>query len=342
MLRPLCEDPADIDRGPLQVGFAPLLGRKPGDARYGYDGTTRSFADSLAIPGKEQKMERIGFIGLGTMGAAMAANLARAGAPPTVWNRTPGRAEPLFALGAKEAASPAAVAASSDIVAICVSDTPDVEAVLFGPNGVESGARPGLLVIDCSTISPVATREFGARLAKGGVAMVDAPVSGGSEGARLATLTMFVGGVEADVARAMPVLQTVGKTITHLGPLGSGQAAKAVNQVVISGAYLGVAEGIVLGMRAGLNPQQLVAALSGGSAQGWTLANRSSRMIEDEYPLGFRLALHRKDLGIALEMARGLDLELPLAELTAVLEDGLLADGHGDEDMSVLARAVGR
>jgi 3-hydroxyisobutyrate dehydrogenase len=287
-------------------------------------------------------MERIGFIGLGTMGAAMAANLARAGASPIVWNRTPGRAAALLELGAREADSPAAVAAGSDIVVVCVSDTPDVDAVLFGRDGLQQAAHPGLLVIDCSTISPQATREFGARLAGSGIAMVDAPVSGGSEGARLATLTMFVGGEPADVARAMPVLQAMGRTITHLGPLGSGQAAKAVNQVIICGAYLGVAEGIVLGMRAGLNPEQLVAALSGGAAQSWTLANRSARMIEDEYPLGFRLALHRKDLGIALEMALGLDLDLPLAGLTAALEDGLLAEGHGDEDMSVLARAVGR
>jgi 3-hydroxyisobutyrate dehydrogenase len=287
-------------------------------------------------------VERIGFIGLGTMGAAMAANLARAGAAPIVWNRTPGRADVLLGLGAHEAGSPSAVAAGSDVVVMCVSDTPDVDAVLFGPNGVAHGARRGLLVIDCSTISPEATREFGARLTRAGVAMVDAPVSGGSEGARLATLTMFVGGDDADVRRAMPVLQAIGRTITHFGPLGSGQAAKAVNQVIISGAYLGVAEGIVLGMRAGLDPAQLVAALSGGAAQSWTLVNRSGRMIEDEYPLGFRLALHRKDLGIALEMARGLDLDLPLAGLTAALEDGLLAGGHGDEDMSVLARAVGR
>lgn len=287
-------------------------------------------------------MERIGFIGLGTMGAAMAANLARAGASPTVWNRTPGRAAPLLDLGAHEAESPSAVAAVSDVVVICVSDTPDVDAVLFGPDGVEQGASRGSLVIDCSTISPQATREFGARLARAGVAMVDAPVSGGFEGARQATLSVFVGGDDADVPRAMPVLQTIGRTVTHLGPLGSGQAAKAVNQVIVCGAYMGVAEGIVLGMRAGLDPAQLVAALSGGAAQSWTLANRSGRMIEDDYPLGFRLALHRKDLGIALEMARGLDLDLPLAGLTAALEDGLLADGHGDDDMSVLARAVGR
>ncbi len=287
-------------------------------------------------------MERLGFIGLGTMGSSMAANLLRAGARLTVWNRTPGRAAAVLEMGAHEATSPAGVAAQSDVIVICVSDTPDVEAVLFGPNGFAAGARPGSLVIDCSTISPEATREFGRRLAGIEVAMVDAPVSGGSEGARLGTLTMFVGGGDADVARAMPVLQAMGTTITHLGPLGSGQAAKAVNQVIISGAYLGVAEGIALGIEAGLDPIRLVEALSAGAAQSWVLASRSSRMIEDEYPLGFRLALHRKDLGIALELARGLGLDLAVARLTAAIEDGLLADGHGDEDMSVLAHPLRR
>ena len=285
-------------------------------------------------------MERIGFVGLGTMGASMAANLLRAGAQLTVWNRTPGQAGPLLEMGAQAAESAAAVATRSEISVVCVSDTPDVEAVLFGPGGIAEGATRGSLVIDCSTISPDATREFGRRLAELGVAMVDAPVSGGSEGARLGTLTFFVGGDEAAVVRARPVLGAMGKTITHLGPLGSGQAGKAVNQVIISGAYLGVAEGIVLGMRAGLDPRRLVEALSGGSAQSWVLANRSGRMIDDEYPLGFRLALHRKDLGIALELARGLGLPLPVAALTASLEDVLMAEGHGDEDMSVLAHAI--
>jgi 3-hydroxyisobutyrate dehydrogenase len=151
---------------------------------------------------------------------------------------------------------------------------------------------------------------------------------------------MFVGGAERDVARAMPALEAVGKTITHLGPLGSGQVAKAVNQVMIGGMYMGVAEGLVLGLKGGLDPARLVAALSGGSAQSWVLANRSGRMIDDEYPLGFRTALHRKDIGIALELAGEAGLLLPLAMLVSVLEDRLIAAGHGDEDMSVIARAI--
>jgi 3-hydroxyisobutyrate dehydrogenase len=243
-------------------------------------------------------------------------------------------------MGASEAASAADVAARSDITVICVSDTPDVEAVLFGPDGVAAGMGVDGLVIDCSTVSPDATRDFGRRLAARRIGMVDAPVSGGSEGARLGTLTMFVGGAEPDVARAMPVLAAMGKTITHLGELGNGQAGKAVNQVIISGIYLGVAEGLVLGMKAGLDPRQLVEALSGGSAQSWVLTNRSGNMINDEYPLGFRLALHRKDLGIALEMAAETGAMLPLAMLVAALEDRLLAGGHGGEDMSVVARAI--
>ncbi len=285
-------------------------------------------------------MERLGFVGLGTMGSAMAENLLRAGANLTVWNRTPGRAGALVEQGAGEAASPSEVASASDIIGICVSDTPDVEEVLFGEHGIADGARSGSLVVDLSTISPSATREFGRRLADRGVAMVDAPVSGGSEGAKNATLTIFVGGSDDAVSRARPVLERLGKTITHLGPLGSGQAAKAVNQVIISGAYLSVAEGIVLGERAGLDGRKLVDALSGGAAQSWVLANRSGRMLDREYPLGFRLALHLKDLRIALQLAEQEGVELPVASLTASLEERLAADERGDEDMSVLAEAI--
>jgi len=285
-------------------------------------------------------VEKIGFVGLGTMGHSMARNLLAAGAELTVWNRTPGRASELTGRGAVEAPSPSAVGVRSEVVVTCVSDTPDVERVLFGPDGLANGLRPGSLVIDCSTISPTATQEFARRLAAAGVGLVDAPVSGGSEGARLGTLTIFAGGSEADVARAMPVLEAMGKTITHMGPSGSGQAAKAVNQVILAGAYLGAAEGLVLGLRAGLDPSRLVAALSGGSAQSWVLANRSKNMVDDTYPLGFKLSLHRKDLGIAIDLARTLGTEMPLARLTADLEDELVAGGHGSEDMSVLARAI--
>jgi 3-hydroxyisobutyrate dehydrogenase len=285
-------------------------------------------------------VERIGFVGLGTMGAAMAANLRRAGFEVTVWNRTPGRADQLVELGAREAATPAAVAAASDVVVCCVSDTPDVEAVLFGDDGVAAGMARGGLVIDCSTISPSATATFAQRLADQGIQLVDAPVSGGSEGARNATLTIFVGGEPEAIERARPVLEALGKTITPFGPPGSGQAVKAVNQVMIAGVYLAVAEGIVLAMRAGLDPEAVAAALGGGVAGSWILANRSGKMINNDYPLGFRTSLHLKDLGIALEMARHLGVVLPVTALAAQLEAGLVAQGRGDEDMSNLARSI--
>ena len=275
-----------------------------------------------------------------------------------------GRSDPLVELGAREAASPARLAAESDMVVICVRDTPDVEEVLFGTDGIASGARRDLLVIDCSTISPAATRSFAARLAERGVHFVDAPVSGGSEGAQQGTLSIMVGGDAADVERARPILDAMGKTITHMGPVGAGQATKAVNQVILAGIYLGVAEGIVLAMKSGLDPETVVRALSGGAAQSWVLANRSERMIRNDYPIGFKLALHRKDLGIALAMAEeiGAALEsavgyevrhgeavaigedtgaaLPVAGLAAQIENGLIAAGHGDDDNSALARAI--
>jgi len=285
-------------------------------------------------------VERIGFVGLGTMGAAMAANLARAGFPVVAWNRTPGRAGDLVKLGATKAATPAAVAKGSDIVVTCVSDTPDVESVLFGQNGVAEGARKGLLVIDCSTISPSATRDFASRLAKLGVAMLDAPVSGGSEGAKNATLTIFVGGNPAAFERARPILAAMGKTITRVGPIGAGQAVKAVNQVILAGTYVGVAEGIVLALKAGLDVEQVVGALSGGAAQSWVLANRSERMMKNDYPLGFKVALHRKDLEIALQLARELGADLPVTTLVSGYEADLIASGHADDDISALARTI--
>ena len=280
------------------------------------------------------------FLGLGTMGGAMAANLARAGFPVTAWNRSPGRAPDLVESGITMAATPAIAAAAASIVVICVSDTPDVEAVLFGPDGVVEGARPGTLVIDCSTIAPSGSWGFAARLAERGLSMIDAPVSGGSEGARNATLTIFVGGDAVDVERARPVLAAMGRSITHVGPIGAGQAVKAVNQVILAGAYLGVAEGIVLAIKAGLDVEQIVSALGGGAAQSWVLENRSGRMLDNDYPLGFKVSLHRKDLGIALDLAAQLGAVLPVSALAAQLETGLIAQGHGDDDVSAVARAI--
>ncbi len=287
-----------------------------------------------------QAATRVAFLGLGTMGSAMAANLARAGFAVTGWNRTARAFDEVRAAGVALAASPAVAAADADVVVVCVSDTPDVEMVLFGPDGAAEAMRPGSLVVDCSTIAPSATRDLAARLAERGVALLDAPVSGGSEGARNATLSIFVGGDPEAVERARPVLDAMGRTVTHVGPVGAGQAVKAVNQVILAGGYLGVAEGIVLALKAGLDVEQVVAALSGGAAQSWVLANRSGRMAANDYPLGFKVALHRKDLVIALAMARELGVDLPVTELTERLEEELIAAGHGEDDVSALARAI--
>ena len=170
--------------------------------------------------------------------------------------------------------------------------------------------------------------------------MLDAPVSGGSEGARLATLTIMVGGAPEHFERASAVLAKVGRKISHLGPLGAGQWAKAVNQVILAGTYLGVAEGVTLAIKAGLDVPKVMEALAGGAAGSWVLENRSSRMIDDDYPIGFKIVLHRKDLGIGLELAREVGAVLPVTALAAAFEDGIIAQGHGDDDNSALARSI--
>jgi 3-hydroxyisobutyrate dehydrogenase len=279
---------------------------------------------------------------MGTMGAFMAANLVRAGFVVTVWNRTPGRATDLLEMGAREANSTNELAESSDVVLTCLPDTPQVDAVLFGEGGLAEGLTPGALFIDCSTISPLSAQDFARRLSDLGVAMLDAPVSGGSEGARLGTLSIMVGGSPVDVERAQPVLKAMGSTVTHLGPVGSGQWAKAINQVILAGVYLGVAEGITLGLKAGLDVEGVVKALEGGAAASWVLTNRSDNMIRDEYPLGFKIALHRKDLGIGLALAEKVGAVLPVTAMAATFEDGLTSQGHGDDDISALARPIRR
>jgi 3-hydroxyisobutyrate dehydrogenase len=286
---------------------------------------------------------RIAFLGMGTMGAPMASNLLGAGHELTVYNRTESRAGPLAEKGARVASTPAEAARDVEVLVSCVSDTPDVEAVLLGdPDGAVHGLARGTLVVDCSTISPEATRRVAGRLAERGIGFVDAPVSGGSEGAVRGTLAIMCGGSKEDFSTASPVLEAMGAAITHVGPVGSGQVAKAVNQVVIAGTYQSVAEGLVLAARAGVDPERVIAAIRGGAAASWVLENRAGNMLRDDYPLGFRVRLHRKDLRIALETARSTGVELPTAAYVATVEDALIARGHGDEDMSAIARIVRR
>ena len=283
---------------------------------------------------------KVAFIGMGTMGAAMALNILKAGHAVTVHNRSREREEPVAQAGARRAGSPKEAAQGADIVITCVSDTPDVEAVVLGENGIIQGARTGAIVVDMSTISPSATRRIGAELAQKGIRMLDAPVSGGSEGAQKGTLTIMVGGDAADVANAMPVLAAMGKSITHVGPSGAGQFTKAINQVIAAGVYLAVAEGITLGLKAGLDMEKVVQALAGGAAGSWVLNHRSGNMIRNEYPLGFRVRLHRKDVAIVMEAARELGVFLPATALVEQIENGLISQGYGDEDMSAMARVI--
>ena len=282
----------------------------------------------------------VAFIGLGTMGSPMALNLLKAGHEVIVNNRTREKEIPLTEEGAQRADTPAAAAAVADIVITCVSDTPDVESVILGENGVIQGASEGTLVVDMSTVSPTATRRIAETLANRGIQMLDAPVSGGSEGAQKGTLSIMVGGERSDLDRARPVLEAMGETITHIGPIGAGQLTKAINQIVVAGTYWSVAEGVSLGLKAGLNMEKVVAAVGGGAAGSWAMVNRSGNMIKNDYPLGFKVQLHRKDLTIALEVARELGVTLPVAAYVEQAETGLIACGHGDEDISVIARAV--
>jgi 3-hydroxyisobutyrate dehydrogenase-like beta-hydroxyacid dehydrogenase len=269
----------------------------------------------------------------------MAANLLAAGFPLRVHNRTPGPEQSLLAGGARAAASPQEAARGLAVLCLCLSDDQAVQAVVEQVSGVLAA---GSLVIDFSTIAPASSQSLAAQLAEQGVAYLDAPVTGGTEGARAGTLSVLVGGDAADLERAWPVLTAVGSRITHLGPVGAGQQAKAVNQVLVAGSYAAVAEAMVLGQRLGLPMEQVCDALAAGAAGSWALTNRAPQMLRGEFPLGFRLALHRKDLRIALAAAEQAGVALPLSELVAAIEDELLQAGHGDDDVSALARWFNR
>jgi len=281
----------------------------------------------------------VAFLGLGALGSPMAARLLRAGFPLTVHNRRREREAELVHAGAVAAPSPAAAVAEAELVCLCLSDDQAVRTVLAaaGP-----ALRPGSLVIDFSTITPATSQALASELATRQVTYLDAPVTGGTEGARAGRLSVLVGGAAADLERARPLLTAVGESISHFGPVGAGQQAKAVNQVLVAGSYAAVAEAMALGQRLGLAMDQLVAAHGGGAAGSWALEHRSGAMLRHEFPLGFRLCLHRKDLAIALEAAGACDLSLPVTALVAALEDDLIARGHGDEDVAALARWFSR
>lgn len=283
---------------------------------------------------------QIGFIGLGIMGQGMSHNLLKAGFDLTVWNRTASRMEPLTTAGARSAHSPADLAQSCDIIIVCVSDTPDVEAVILGEEGLIHEAKPGTLVIDCSTISPQATRQMADQLAAKKVHLLDAPISGGSEGAANGTLSIMVGGEADQFERALPILQAMGQTITHVGPTGAGQTVKLVNQILVVGTMLAVGEALLFAEAGGLDLEKTLAAVSQGAAGSWMLSNRGPQVIERDWRPGFTIDLQQKDLRLVLEAADQMGVPLVGTGLVFQLYRTLQQQGLGSEGNHALVKAL--
>ncbi len=282
----------------------------------------------------------IGYIGLGLMGGPCAANLMKAGHSLHIWARRP---EAVAALGAKGAilhASPAEVGKAVDILFTNVSDTPDVEQILLGENGVHACGKSGLIVVDMSTISATATRRMGQELATKGITLVDAPVSGGTVGAQNAGLTFMVGAGPEVFERIKPVLQAMGKTITRIGPCGAGQVAKSCNQIVVTGFIAVVAEALRFARENGVDPAPVREALLGGFAGSKILEIHGKRMIDGDYAPGFKTALHVKDMGIVEGIAKELDLNLPCTTLCTGFLRQTLAAGFAEEDSSAMAEII--
>ena len=285
-------------------------------------------------------VKRIGFIGLGLMGSGMSMNLLRAGFPITVWNRTPSKMKPLLDAGAEGAGSPREVAERSDVVVDIVTDSPDVEGVLLGPEGVIHGARPGTVVIDMSTISPSVTRRIAEELGKKGVRMLDAPVSGGDVGAREGTLSIMVGGDEEVYEECLPIFRAMGRTITHVGGNGMGQTVKLVNQILVGMNMLGVAEALMFAKKSGVDLEKCLAAVSGGAAGSWQLTNNGAKLLKGDLEPGFKVKDYIKDLRLIMEAAA--DAEMPLMGTSVVQQmfRSLDAEGLRQKGTQAVIRAV--
>ena len=284
--------------------------------------------------------ESIGFIGLGVMGRPMALNLLAAGFALTVLDRTPSTVAALVESGAETAPTPRAVAERCDIIILMLPDSPDVEEVTVGSDGLLAGLRPGTLIIDMSTISPVVTRRLAALVEAAASGWLDAPVSGGDKGAIEGTLSIMVGGEEADFARAKPVLNVLGGTIVRLGPVGSGQTVKAANQIVVAAVFQGLAEALTLTKHSGVDTELVVAVLQGGLAHTRCLELRKANYLQGSYPPGFRVALHHKDLGIALDAGRAAGVPLPVTSLVREFMGSMIARGGEGLDHSGLITFV--
>ena len=286
--------------------------------------------------------ERIGFIGLGIMGEPMCRNLMKAGYACTVNTRTKSRAEKLLSEGAVWSDSPKDTAGRSDVIITIVTDTPDVEKIILGEDGIIEGIQPGSVVIDMSTISPSATRDMAAALKEKGADMLDAPVSGGDTGAIAGTLSIMVGGKQDAFDRCLPVFEAMGKSINLIGDHGAGQMTKLCNQVAVSVANLAMAEALILAAKAGLDMEKMLAAISGGAAGSWQLSNLAPRIIKRDFDPGFMVKLQQKDLRLVLGAASELGLGLPGASLAHQLFNAVEAAGEGDEGTQALVKSLER
>jgi len=303
--------------------------------------TLNSATTSVAILTNGDTMtERIGYVGLGIMGGGMARNLLEAGHELIVWNRTAGRTAPFVDAGAEAAASPADLAGRCDIVMVCVSDTPDVEQVTLGDGGILEGLGKGSLIVDHSSISPRATVRLAEKVAKSGCHWLDAPVSGGSEGAERGTLSIMIGGDAAQVKRARPYLEAYGSTIVRVGPNGAGQTAKLANQILVVLNTLGVSEALLLAQANGLELANTIEAVAGGAAGSWMLSNRGPQMVQRDWRPGFTIDLQQKDLLLVLGLAEELGVPLPGTSMVSEMYVTLQERGLGGEGNHALVKAL--
>lgn len=284
--------------------------------------------------------EKVGFIGLGIMGRPMAENLIGAGHELVLYNRTREKAEELAGDNATVAGSPREVAEQSDIIITMLPDSPQVEEVLAGEGGVLEGLREGALIVDMSTISPAVTKELAEEAGERGASMLDAPVSGGDVGAIEGTLSIMVGGEEADFERAKSLFEAMGKTITHVGESGAGQVVKAANQIVVALTIEAVSEALVLGSKAGVSPAKILDVLGGGLAGNKVMEAKREKMLGHSFDPGFRIELHHKDLGIALAAGREYGVALPVTAVVDQMLETLKAKGRGDRDHSALLTLI--
>jgi len=281
-------------------------------------------------------MLKVGYIGLGLMGKSIARNILKAGFPLVVHNRSHTAVVELTTEGASSASSPAEVANQVEVVFTNLPDTPDVEKVVLGQDGILTGAHPGLIWVDNSTIKPAMARDLVTKLAEKGVLSLDAPVSGGDIGARNGTLAIMVGGPAEALEKVMPVFKAMGKTVTHVGGAGAGQVAKAANQIMVAAQMVAMGELLIFSQKAGVDPQKVVEAIKGGAAQCWTLDVKPPRLFAGNRSPGFKASMQAKDLNIILETAREYGIPIPSAEVDAQLYNAMLQNGMGDMDNSAV------